>query len=72
MKWIGSHPENHEVSLQRANAIICLNHILTNAPLAILDGTEISSERTFWMGILGIEKFIRDPQNVSIIGMGKL
>lgn len=72
MKWIGSHPENHQVGLQRANAVICLNHFLTNAPIAILDGTEISSERTFWMGILGIENFAPNPQYISIIGMGKL
>lgn len=72
IKWIGSHPDNHQQGLQRANAVIILNDPKTNAPMAILDGSIISSLRTFGMSQVAIERFCPKPKTVAVIGMGKL
>lgn len=72
IKWIGSHPENYKRGLQRANALIIVNHPETNAPMAILDGSQISTERTFAVSLVGIDALCPDIQSVAVIGMGKL
>ena len=46
LKWVASFPDNVEHNLQRASASIILNSFQTGYPLAILDGTQISSART--------------------------
>lgn len=72
IKWIGSHPENYKKGLQRANALIVVNHPETNAPIAILDGSQISTERTFAVSLIGIDYLCPDLQSAACIGMGKL
>ncbi|SMR71960.1 ornithine cyclodeaminase [Aliiroseovarius halocynthiae] len=46
LKWVASFPDNVAGNLQRASASIILNSFQTGYPLAILDGTLISSART--------------------------
>lgn len=72
IKWIGSHPDNHLLGISRANALIILNDTKTNAPIAILDGSLISSMRTFAMSAIGIDRLCPHPKNIACIGMGKL
>jgi N-[(2S)-2-amino-2-carboxyethyl]-L-glutamate dehydrogenase len=46
MKWVASFPDNVKKNRQRASAVIILNSFETGYPIALLDGTLISSART--------------------------
>ncbi|MEP2783234.1 MAG: hypothetical protein ABJO67_20250 [Pseudoruegeria sp.] len=46
LKWVASFPDNVAENRQRASASIILNSFKSGYPLAILDGTMISSART--------------------------
>lgn len=46
IKWVASFPDNVKQNKQRASAVIIINSFETGYPLAILDGTQISSART--------------------------
>jgi ornithine cyclodeaminase len=72
IKWIGSHPENYKKGMERANAFIILNDIATNAPIAIIDGSLISSMRTLAMSLICIDRFNPAPVVVACLGMGRL
>lgn len=72
LKWIGSHPENFKRGMERANAIIVLNDTQTNAPIAVLNGSLISSMRTLATSLISIDSFRAQPRTVACIGMGKL
>jgi len=72
VKWIGSHPNNHKIKLERANSLIILNDINTLAPFAILEGNMISSMRTLASSLILIERLMKKPEKFGIIGMGKL
>lgn len=72
IKWIGSHSKNYLKGMQRANALIILNDPETNAPIAILDGSQISTERTFAMTLLGMDAIYPNPKIIACIGLGKL
>ena len=72
MKWIGSSPNNFRRGLPRANALIILNDPVTNAPIAVMDGTTISSLRTMAMSQIAIDRFHPEPKTIGILGMGKL
>lgn len=72
LKWIGSHPENFKRGMERANAIIVLNDTQTNAPMAVLSGSLISSMRTLATSLISIDSFRTQPRTVACIGMGKL
>jgi ornithine cyclodeaminase len=72
IKWIGSHPDNHKKGLARAHAFIILNDITTNAPIAIIDGSLISSMRTLALSLICLDRFNPAPAVVAILGMGRL
>ncbi|MFN8008979.1 MAG: hypothetical protein U0V70_18515 [Terriglobia bacterium] len=72
IKWIGSHPENYKVGMDRANAVVILNDTRTNAPFAIIDGTLISGMRTLAITLITIERINPAPKVVAILGMGML
>ncbi len=46
LKWVASFPDNVARNRQRASALIVVNSFETGYPLAVLDGTLISSART--------------------------
>jgi ornithine cyclodeaminase/alanine dehydrogenase-like protein (mu-crystallin family) len=72
IKWIGSHSENHARGLDRAHAVIVLNDPQTHATRVVMDGTLISTWRTFAMSLIALDQFAPRPRSIGIIGMGKL
>jgi ornithine cyclodeaminase/alanine dehydrogenase-like protein (mu-crystallin family) len=72
IKWIGSHSENHPRGLDRAHAVIILNDPQTHAIRVVMDGTLLSTWRTFAMSLIALDYFAPRPRSVGIIGMGKL
>jgi ornithine cyclodeaminase/alanine dehydrogenase-like protein (mu-crystallin family) len=72
IKWIGSHSENHSRDLDRAHAVIILNEPHTHATRVVMDGTLLSTWRTFAMSLIALDQFAPRPRSIAIIGMGKL
>lgn len=72
IKWIGSHSKNVSKGLQRANALIILNNPDTMVPEVVMDGSLISTMRTFGMTLIALDKFMKPGASIGIIGMGKL
>jgi ornithine cyclodeaminase/alanine dehydrogenase-like protein (mu-crystallin family) len=72
IKWIGSHSENHPRGLDRAHAVIILNDPQTHATRVVMDGTLLSTWRTFAMSLIVLDQFAPRPRSIGIIGMGKL
>lgn len=68
MKWIGSFPNNRKaLNKPRATALIILNDPDTGVPIAIMEGSVISSTRTAAMTGVAIKHLARP--NSKIIGM---
>ena len=72
MKWISRNPNNISQGLNNSSALIILNDVETNLPIAILDGTLISTMRTFAISLIAIENVHPNPEVVSCIGIGSL
>jgi N-[(2S)-2-amino-2-carboxyethyl]-L-glutamate dehydrogenase len=72
IKWIGSHSDNVKKGFERASAVIILNNTETMAPDTVVEGSTISTMRTFAVTLLSFDKFLKDGANVGLIGMGKL
>lgn len=72
LKWIGSHSENHPRGFDRAHAVIVLNDPQTHAIRVVMDGTLVSTWRTFALSLIALDQFAPRPRSVGIIGMGKL
>ncbi len=72
IKWVSSFPDNVENNLQRAAACIVLNSFKTGYPLAVLDGTKISSARTVASAALAARclKPLKKVDNLILYGAG--
>ncbi|MCU5555525.1 2,3-diaminopropionate biosynthesis protein SbnB [Bacillus cereus] len=72
IKWIGSKFDNPtKKNMERASALIILNDPETNFPIAILEGSVISSMRTAAVTVVAAKYLAKKGfQNVSIIGCG--
>lgn len=71
MKWIGSFPQNHNISLPRASGIIVLNDINTGVPICILEASYISAMRTAATNLLAAEYLCpKSPVSLGIVGAG--
>jgi len=72
IKWIASFPDNHKLGLERASAVILLNSTETGRPVAILEGSLISSRRTAASAALAAVTLHTNRQeaHLGIIGSG--
>ncbi|EOO16142.1 MULTISPECIES: 2,3-diaminopropionate biosynthesis protein SbnB [Bacillus] len=72
VKWIGSKFDNPiKKNMERASALIILNDPKTNFPIAILEGSVISSMRTAAVTAVAVQYLAKKEfKNVSIIGCG--
>ncbi len=67
IKWVSVYPENHNYGLPVVMAVITLCHPATGYPMAIMDGTHITSMRTGAAGGIAVKYLARKES--SIIGM---
>ncbi|MBO1628313.1 MULTISPECIES: 2,3-diaminopropionate biosynthesis protein SbnB [Bacillus] len=72
IKWIGSKFDNPiKKNMERASALIILNDPETNFPIAILEGSVISSMRTAAVTVVATEYLAKNGfERVSIMGCG--
>ena len=71
IKWIGSGPMNYKKGLPRASVTIILNDPDTKLPVAIIDGTAISTMRTGASGGIAIRCLAKsDARVMTICGAG--
>ena len=71
IKWIGSGPMNYRKGLPRASVTMILNDPDTKLPVAIADGTAISTMRTGASGGIAIRLLARtDARVMTICGAG--
>lgn len=71
VKWIGSGPMNYKRGLPRASVVIILNDPETKLPVAICDGTEVSTKRTGAAGGTAVQYLsVKDAEAMTICGAG--
>lgn len=70
IKWISSNPENINIGLKRASAVIILNDYDTGYPIACLEGSIISALRTVYSAVLVSNLLAKKIKTVGIIGAG--
>lgn len=71
IKWIGSGPMNYKKGLPRASVTIILNDPDTKLPVAVADGTAISTMRTGASGGIAIKLLAKsDAKTMLICGAG--
>ena len=71
IKWIGSGPMNYKKGLPRASVTVILNDPDTKLPVAVVDGTEISTMRTGASGGIAIKLLAKsDAKVMTICGAG--
>ena len=73
MKWVSGSPANSERGLAAVNAIVVLNDPVTALPIAILDGTPITAQRTAAVSGVAIRRFAPwadRPLRAALIGAG--
>ncbi|WP_406721587.1 hypothetical protein RPE78_06730 [Thioclava litoralis] len=72
LKWVASFPDNVARNRQRASALIVVNSFETGYPLAVLDGTAISSARTVASAALAARRLVpsRETDELTFYGAG--
>ncbi len=71
IKWIGGYPENHHFGLPYITGLLILNDPETGVPLAVMDGTWITAERTAAATAIAAKHLARpESQSVGILGCG--
>ena len=72
VKWVSAYPNNREFNLPSVLATIILCAPNTSCPLAIMDGTYITSLRTGAAGGVAVKYLARrDSTTIGIIGAGR-
>ena len=74
IKWISSNPDNLNLGLKRASAVIILNDYETGYPLACLEGSIISALRTVYSAILVSTLLTtkKKKKTMGIVGTGNI
>jgi alanine dehydrogenase len=71
LKWVSVYPDNRKNNLPSVIAIIILSDPNTSRPLAIMDGTYITSMRTGAAGAVAVKYLARrDSTVIGLIGAG--
>ena len=74
IKWIASFPDNVGLGLPRASAVIVLNCLHTGRPTTLLEGAQISSQRTAAAAALAARLLHAGQhyQAVGVVGCGPI
>ncbi|WP_394839417.1 2,3-diaminopropionate biosynthesis protein SbnB [Pendulispora rubella] len=68
IKWIASYPDNLQLGIPRASAVLVLNDYETGYPIAVLESSIISAARTAASAVLAAET-LRKDKKVRRFGM---
>ncbi|MCG8425586.1 MAG: 2,3-diaminopropionate biosynthesis protein SbnB [Proteobacteria bacterium] len=74
LKWVSSFPGNLERGLPRASAVMMINYGVTGRVRTILDGTDISSQRTAASAAVAARALLsgRTPEVMGVVGCGPI
>lgn len=71
LKWIGAYPDNHTHGLPYITGMLVLNDTQTGLPVAIMDCTWITAQRTGAATLLSATRLARpESSRVGVIGCG--
>ncbi|MFC2095861.1 ornithine cyclodeaminase family protein [Candidatus Bipolaricaulota bacterium] len=71
IKWVSAYPGNAALSLPQVNGLIILNDLNTGLPVAVLDGSVITSARTAAASALAARYLARpESESLGILGCG--